>query len=373
MKKTLRVRKIIIIPLCVIFLTGCWDSRDVEKKDILTALIVDYKDNEYYYYTEIANIAGKTSQGGENQTSQDFNILISRGNTFDKARDDFNRKSVKELFLGAARILVFTDRMTKEGIEEYVNRLRGQSDYRKSILIAITDDEPEDIIKTKPENAASIGFAIESNLNNLTDDGTSFSVNVGDILRIMAVKKAGFLIPYISIRDGKTSLTGYSVFDNKNERIGQISAQKREGVVFLLNNKSKFYDEIHQSNRNYTVSLALKSKSIKPEYINNQLVFNVHMKFDSKISLINKMAPISQEDYASLKKKIEELTQKQLEEAIDTSQNEYKCDYLDFYKYYRIYYYKEFEKADWNKVYSDAKINVSTQVNITETDIPLKQ
>lgn len=373
MKKTLWVRKIIIIPLCLFLLTGCWDSRDVEKKDILTALIIDYKDNEYYYYTEIANIAGKTSQSGENQTSQDFNILISRGNTFDKARDDYNRKSVKELFLGAARILVFTNRMTKEGIEEYVNRLRGQSDYRKSILIATTDDEPEDIIKIKPENAASIGFAIESNLNNLTDDGTSFSVNVGDVLRIMAVKKAGFLIPNISIKDRKTSLAGYSVFNGKNEIIGEVSAQKREGIVFLLNNRSKFYNEIHQSNKSYTVNIALKSKSIKPEYINNQLVFNVHMKFDSKISLINKMEPINQEDYVSIKKKIEELTQKQVEDAIYTSQNEYKCDYLNFYKYYRIYYYKEFEKADWNKLYSNAKVNVSTQVNITETDIPLKQ
>lgn len=372
MKKSFKVCKIVVIILFVLLLTACWDSKDIEKKNILTALIIDNKNNEYSYYIEVANPSGKTTPKDESHISQDFSILMSNGSTFSKARDNYNRKSVKELFLGAGRILIFTDRMSKEGIEEYINRLRGQVDYRKSILIATTDEEPEKFLKIETENAASLGFAIESNLNTLVEDGTSFTVNIGDILQIVSVGKPGFLMPNLSMADRKVLFTGYSVFNN-NKKIGQLSAQDRNGVVFLLNNKSKFYYDIFQANRKYTARVILKDKNIETNYINDQLVFNLHMKFNVIISLVDKMAPISSEDYNSISKKVEELTKKQIEQAIYISQNKYNCDYLNFYKYFRIYYPKEFEKADWNKLYSNAVINVSTNANIVESNIPQKQ
>lgn len=371
MKKGSQTIKIIIMILCLFLVTGCWDSKDIEKKEILTTLIIDKKNDKYYYYMEGTNISGETAQKDGNSNNQELNFSISKGNTFAEARDDFNRKSVKEIYLGAGRILIFTDRMSKNGIEEYVNRLRGQIDYRKSISIATTDAEPEDIIKIKPENATSVGFAIESNFDNLIQNGTSFPVNIGDILQIMAVKKVGFLLPNINIKEKKTILTGYSVFKNE-KKIGEIPANNRMGVVFLLNNKSEFYYNIYQSNKKYLVKVILTNKDIKPVYTNNQLAFNVNMKFNMIINLIDKMDPISQEDYTSIGKKVEELTKEKIKQAIDTSQNKYECDYLNFYKYFRIYYLKEFEKADWSELYSKAKINIITHVNIVESNIPLK-
>jgi len=188
----------------------------------------------------------------------------------------------------------------------------------------------------------------------------------------MAVKKVGFLVPTVNIKEEKITLTGYTVFKNE-KKIGEIPAENRKGIVFLLNSKSKFYYIINQSDKNYTVEVKLKSKKIKPDYIDNQLHFNIDMNFDATINIIDKMEPISQEDFTSISKNIEETTKKDLEQAIDTSQHKYKCDYLNFYKYYRINYLKEFEKADWCELYSNAKVNITTHVNITQTDIPLKQ
>lgn len=372
MKRNLRISKIVIMILCLLLLTGCWDSTDIEKKDIVTGLIVDIKNEKYYYYSEIFNISGQGIHENEKQKGQSFNTLIAKGKTFVEARDDVNRKTVKGAFLGAERVLMFTDRMAKVGIEEYINRLRGEADYRKSVSVAATNTDPEKFFQIDPENTASIGFAIESDLNSLVQDGTSFPVNVGDILQIMAVKKVGFLLPDVNIRENRIQITEYSVFKNE-KKIGEIPALSRKGVVFLLNNNSKFYYNISYLGRNYSVLVILKDKNIKPVYINNQLVLNVNLKFNAVISIVDKMEPINQEDYILIAKQIEKITKKQIEQTIDTSQHKFKCDYLNFYKYYRINYYEEFKKTDWSEVYSKAYVKVNTHVNIVESNVPVKQ
>lgn len=352
---------------CIFLFTGCWDSKDIEKRNIITALIVDKKYNEYFFYTEMAKVSEQSQKG---DGSSNFKLLISKGSSFNKARDEIDRKSVKELFLGAVRILVFTDGICKDGIEEYINRLRGQIEYRKSILLATTDGEPKEILSIKPESTNSVGFAIESELATLTQNGTSFSTDIGDVIEVMAVKKAGFLLPFISIRDRKLILSGYSVFKDQ-KKIGKISADDRKGVVYLLNNNSDFYYDIYVGNKKYTVNLKLKSKNIKPQYTNKKLEFNLSMKFNTIINMADKIEPISKNDYAAIKNQAQYLVRRDIERAVETSQNDYKCDYLNFYKYYKIYYLKEFEKSDWNEIYSSSKVIVNTSVNIAESNIPL--
>lgn len=57
MKKITQISlKIIAMLLATVTFTGCWDSLDIEKRDIVTALIVDKKEDHYYFYTEIAEL-----------------------------------------------------------------------------------------------------------------------------------------------------------------------------------------------------------------------------------------------------------------------------------------------------------------------------
>ncbi|NLJ31407.1 MAG: Ger(x)C family spore germination protein [Clostridiales bacterium] len=373
MKKTFRNSLSILLAACILLtLPGCWDSLDIETRDIMTALIVDKKGGECYFYTEVANLSGKKSQQNGDQSKDNFSILTSEGKTFSEARDDYNRKTVNQVFLGASRILIFTNRMADDGIEEYLNRLRGQLDYRKTIPLSTTFDEPMDILNDVPENSASVGFAIEKNLESIVKEGTWFSMNVGDALQVLASKKAGFLVPDLAVSNKAITISGMTVFDQNGKRIGKISAENRNGIVYFFNPHAIFFYDIRQGDKKYTVRIIFKKKKIVPAYTGGQLTLQIDMSFNANLNFADKLGPVTQETQTKIQNQLESRIKQEIEQTVKTSQQKYRCDYLGFYKYFRASYQKEFEKMNWQDVYSHAQITAAAHVNINESNIPVE-
>lgn len=378
MRKTRIGLKIIAALLAALTLTGCWDSFDIEKRDMVTAIILDKKEDHYYFYTEIADLSENSAQQGQSGDGQGqkgggFSIVVAKGKTLSDARDDFNRKTVKELFLGAARILVFTDRMSENGIEEYLNRLRGQTDYRKAISLSTTSTDPMEILNNTPENVTSIGFAIESDLDTLVSDGTSFTMNIGDALRVLAVKGPGFLVPDIKIVEDKMTLNGYTVFNKEAKKIGFIPAESRKGIVYFLNPKSVFFYDVVYDGKRYVIRLRLNEKNIKPIYKDGKLTLNIDADFSAEIEFADKMEFMDDKTLTDIKKELEKQTRIDLTDAVNTSQKTFHCDYLNIYEYFRAAYNDEFYKLDWSDVYSKAQVNIKTKVNVNQSNIPEKE
>lgn len=369
MKRKLRNALSLFLAVCMIFpLAGCWDSLDIEKRELIISLILDKKDDDYYYYTEVANLSGK-SEEGEDKKSQ-VGLVISKGKTFVEARSDYDRKIVNEPFLGAERVLVFTERMSEEGIEEYLNRLRGQPDYRKSVPLCTTSEEPMDILKNKPENAASVGFAIESNLNSTIAVGMLFRMNVGDVLRKLAIKKSGFVLPDISLEEDRISISGVTVFDPEGKRIGRIPIEDCKGIITFLNPKMKLFSQIKEDDTEFTLKVKEKRKKIKTEYSNNHVTLNCDFTFDAELSFADKHKPISEELKQRIQDDLAEKAKRQMVKTLKTSQKIYRCDYLNLRRYFSAQHPDEAQ--DWKELYPDADINVTVHMNVGESSIPIK-
>lgn len=263
--------------------------------------------------------------------------------------------------------------MSKNGIEEYLNRLRGQPDYRKAISLATTSVDPMMILNNTPENVTSIGFAIESDLQTLVTEGSSFTMNVGDVLRVLAVKGPGFLVPDITIAEDKMTLSGYTVFNKEAKKIGKIPAQSRKGVVYFLNPGAKFYYDVNYNGKRYVVRVKLNKKEVKPVYKDGQLTLTINADFNAEIDFADKAELMDEATLAAIEKEIERQTKTDILDAVNTSQKTYRCDYLNIYEYFRAAYNNEFYSLDWSDVYSKAKVNVETKVKVKQSNIPEKQ
>lgn len=355
--------KVLLIAIIITnLLTGCWDTSNIEKKNIVTMYIVDYKDGKYISYNEIANING-TSSSSDSKTPS-YSVVRAEGKTLIEARDDLNRKCDNRIFNGATRAVVFTKRMAQTGIEESLNIMRGNIEFRKSMDLATTSTSAEEVIKDKPENDPSVGDAIENTLKELVNLGNSFHSSAGDVLQVLADKKAGFLLPEINIKDEENSLTGYSVFKDA-KYIGFIPAEKRKGVVFLMAKKPKFYYEVHHKDRKIQIITSLESKKIKPRLEKDQLTYNIKLTFDAQIESMDKLIQITDKDKEEINKKLEGLIGKDISNAINVSQKEFRCDYLHFYKYFRAYNQSKFKTVDWEQMYADAVMKLKLKVTIS--------
>ena len=329
----------------------------------------DYQDDQYHFFGEVANLAGQSQKSGDGgQGNISFSIIQASGATYIEARDNLNRKSSKPVYLGALKVMIFTDRLASQGVEEYLNRSRTQRNTRKSLKIITTTDEPKDLLSAEPDNASSVGLAIDNMQENMMKEGSSFYVNIGDLLETLAVKKVGFLIPEMSAGDSSITLTGYTVFQNA-KKVGFISPDERRGVVFFLNPRGRFeYEVVLDSNR-YGLDVTLKNKKINTQYSDGKLTIQVQLSFKAALNYMAVMQPVTKADRDSLQRLLEEAVRQDIVQALETSQG-YAVDYLGIYRYFRAQHNSAFKTIDWEQVYSGAETHVTADVTIAHSELP---
>lgn len=357
--------KISISVLLAIFMTGCWDASEIQEYTIVTSLTVDYKDNLYSFHCETPFVLGGLGEGNK----LEFEIIKSKGETFTSARDALERSTNLPVLLSSTRVVVFTERLCTHGIEEYMNRIRGEFDYRKSVLLATTMEEPEKLMTMKPKNIPSIGAAMENVIRSNETIGNSFEMSVGEVLEYIAVKNAGFLIPQIDVAENQFALTGYCVMKH-DKCIGHIHAEERIGTICLIVKNNKFEYDLNFNNTSFILHIEMKKQKIKPYIINGEIYFDINLSYKATILYADAMTNLKKDQIKAMAKALEEEFRNHVYNALDMAQNKFKCDYLDFFKYFRAKYQKQYKKIeDWNEAFSKARMNVNVNVDIIGTSM----
>ncbi len=332
--------------------------------------MVDYQDGEYHFYGEVADLGGQSRRGGAGgQGNLNFSIIKASGETYTQARDDLNRKSSRPVYLGALKVLIFTDRLAFQGVEEYLNRSRTQRNTRKSLKIITSADEPEDLLNAGLDNGSSVGLAIDNIQDNLMKEGSSFFVDIGDLLEALAVKKVGFLIPAMAVVDSHITLTGYTVFENA-KKVGFIPQNERRGVVFFLNPQGSFHYEVTLNSKRYELDVTLNNKKITTLYAGEELMIQIQMGFKAVLNYGATAQPLTIADREALEDLLEEAVLDDILQALDTSQKEYALDYLGIYRHFRAQHNSAFQTIDWKQAYSDAATEVTTDVTLVQSELP---
>ena len=338
-------------------LSGCWDSSDIEKKNILSIVCIDYKDGNYIFSAEVANIL-KNLQGASSSSGTSYGIIKGVGKSFLEARDAIDRAADYRLYMGGIKVMLFSKEMGQNGIEAYMNRMRSDENYRKSIDVVNTPLDPQKLLSTKPENDVGVGDCIEDTLRNQQKMGRSVHTTAGDILQYLSVGNIGFVLPEIDLLENQIALTGYSIYKDA-KYVGLIPAEQRQGLVYLLNPGAIFPFDTELNGNKLQVLAEATNKKIEPSYINENVNFDVNFEIKVTISNVEDLFTTNDGDIPKLLKSVEDLVKKDIEDTIKISQTKYGCDYLKFYKYFKAFDQSAFKSGNWEQMYTKATMNVN--------------
>lgn len=363
-----RLFKFICIILAVSLAGGCWDAKNIEDREICTAVIVDRDGDSYVYWVELAaitsSIQNPSSEMG-NPKQPMTNIVSAGGKTLMEARDALDRKLNKMMFLGAVQALIMTQDMAEQGIEEYIYRVRQMTDFRKTVDIVVTADEPQKFMSAQPENTSAVGFAIEYTLDNVYRKGGTFHMSLADLLEKLLCKNNSFLATMLSCENGQIGLSGYAVFDG-SRMTGSIPVVDSKGVVFIVNDqKPEFNYSVPVAGMNVAVKAASGGRSVSAEYKDSKVCFDLDFQIDATEMYTNTNRPITFGIQEELKRNLEEMIAKDIYDAIETSRDEFKCDYMSFSDIFRIKYPDLYESMDWRKEFQNAVFSISVEVHLT--------
>ena len=362
MKKVKILISFIIIVFCLFLVGGCYDSQDINEKLIVTSIAFDFKNDEIWYYLEIANIeSGKSDETSSSKYK--CIVLKASGKTLIEVRDKLDAQLDKPLYLSGVSSIIFTENFANEYLVEYLYRFRADETYRKKVSSVITSEDPEEIYKKIHEKNASVGFLIDGTLETMNKTGKSFIRTTMRLLENLSTKYTGILIPRFDLNENTVYLSGYSVISD-SKIAGFLPLEDSKGTIFLKTNKVKFQYIIPFRDINLTIEVILNKRKIKTNYENNKITFNVQIDFEAELMYGDKKTPYGfvNEAIKEAEQTLKSVLENEMSSAIEKAQKDFECDYLQFDDVFRIKYPEIFKEMDWGNEFKNA--NVETVINV---------
>ncbi len=363
-KKLFKILFIVFV-LCLAT-TGCWDALDINDRNVITAVLVDKTDYGFAFYVEIPPFS-KTTKAGEASQVNKPSIIKSEGRDYVEARKNLDRAMDKPIFLGAVQSVLLTDRLATFDIEEYLNRLRELNEYRKTVHVVVTTEDPEKLLSDVPENAASAGFAIEATLTSLVNTGQIEHVSLVDILNILSSAYKHYILPTIALVNGEPAVTGFTVFSG-GMKTGFIPIADGDSIV-LQSPDAKILYAVPYDDTHATVEVRLSRKKIAPHFSEENISFDIGLTFEAILLYPEKGKPITDSDEEMIGATLQAMLEHDFKEMFQKSQDMYRYDCYVLHEPFRITYPDEYKKMDWASEYQKATANINITVNLTDTDM----
>lgn len=143
-----RLRSIGIV--FVLILNGCWNSKDIQNMDYVTAIGLDYANGKYITYVQVLNF----SNVGRSENVEIGKLVPSwigrgEGKTISQSLSSIYSTSQMRVFWGHVKAIVCSENVLKKGLVEAYNAMNRYGDVRYNILIYGTREKLSDIFIQK--------------------------------------------------------------------------------------------------------------------------------------------------------------------------------------------------------------------------------
>lgn len=230
-------RNVLLIILFVVpFLSGCWDSQEIDKRATVLAIGIDkanakdqkreddiahnkknfpISNREMIKVTAQIAIPGRIPLGPEPTGGPEAPVLVISvvGHTFDDAMTNLQQEVADKLFLGHLRIIVLNENVAKGGTQRLNDFLRRNPEIRRTASLVVSKQPAETYLKVKPELERIPSLYLADLVDNLSALGKFPPSFIGLFWTTLSSKGQDAYLPYLSLKKGENiQLNGLAYF-----------------------------------------------------------------------------------------------------------------------------------------------------------------
>lgn len=336
--------KILLLELtavCVITFCGC-SSTQLENTNILTTYFADFSDGKVKLGGGVANVRNLSDAMAENPVS----LIYAQADTVANAEEKLKKSADHPLFFGGIRALVVGKDFAQRGIGELCESVKKDYKLRSESMFFVSYGNPENVVCHKAVNDFTGGFAAESMLKSLQNEGRIFCATLADVFEMLSVKKIGLAVACVDVSKETMSFENYAIFD-EDKMVKTTTKQVSDGINMFLNNKTEF--DFYINDVKYS---AVKTKQKKEAFLDgNDLFFDIEFWFKTDCKIDD-----------DVKMEIEEYLLNYANSAFDEARN-LGCDFLNLYRVYQKKYRYEFENSCYSEQIKNSGANIRVHLN----------
>jgi len=367
-KKIRTVMLLLLISLSMLFLSGCWNYREIDEMAIVVGVAVDKGINKNYLVTmEIVELRGGT------ETQLLTKIISLEGNSMFEAIRSIISYIGKKAYWSHAKVVIVSQDIAKEGLVKIIDWFSRDTEARENIYLLVSKHETaKEIFEGKPVTSEVLSFQLEKMFHNQRNLGKAPSEDIRQFINVLSTEGSNPVAPVISIKDingqKRVEIIGTAVF-RSDRLVGFLDELDTQTMLFIQNEVKGgvIYSEEKVAGSYVTLEIFKSKTKLKPIIDENSLAMEIDIEIEAAINEINDIGDVIGEDgRTQLKHHYENLINKRVTELVEKVQTQYNTDIFGFAtKLYRNEprLWKEI-RGSWKEEFRNLKVKTNTKVKI---------
>lgn len=228
------MRKIIALTVLLsLILAGCQSSERLTTMTIVQALGVDMEEDKTTVSVQYLNLT-KSASSTESLSGNITDTAQGTGNSISKAISDASNSLSRELFFGQNKVIVFGSEYAGQDFNIALDFLLRSVDSRPDVLVAMSAERADEIIKNSERGARIPAENIEKMLKLGEEKGLGGAVTVNELLNLYNDSCSDVYLPVLKAENDNVRCSGIAVFSE--EKLACVLDESESfGFLFIKN------------------------------------------------------------------------------------------------------------------------------------------
>ncbi|WML36575.1 Ger(x)C family spore germination protein [Clostridium sp. OS1-26] len=384
----MKYKKVIVIILSCILLSGCWDKVEIDRRSLTSIIGIDVGEqagkekelkslspDEPFTGMDLKKLkvtfgAPDISQLGPDKggTAKDMYIntdAYSMQNAVDKA----TLKSSRNISFSHIKLLVLSKDLTTypEILKEIVDYLQREPSLNRNMYVVISDGKAEEYIKHKPTMEKNIENYISGLIENTTRSTSILPVTLNEFLVLLS-ENGNAMLPRMTIEKDKNELgiSGVSIIKDYKYK-GDLSAIETANLEMLRGKLKGGRKTIYKNGHPIDIVIDGVERKISMDNQQGKLTFSISLDIEGELKDYYVGGELfSKNMLESLQQNLNNSVKQECSQVVQITQREFGVDPIGIREYVEKYHpslWKQI-KNNWSEVYSSATINVVVNSNV---------
>ncbi|MED4781083.1 Ger(x)C family spore germination protein [Brevibacillus choshinensis] len=369
--------KWLMIGICSLLLTGCWDRTEINDLAIVTAASVDKSSkNSVLLGVQVfipralggGGAGGGSVGGGQGKLTM---MRSSEGVNIADAMSKLQAKIPRQIFWGHCKVYLFGEEAARHGLADHIDFLVRHPEPRNRSFLYVSKGKALDMLSITPvlERSTAESLREYANLH------IAMAVTLVDYRNMLRGEAEAVAIPMIE--DGKkfekqednqnkAVMVGTAIL-KRDKMIGSIPTTATRGLLWLRDEMQKAAITVKIKNEKGIISVSpsrTKTKLI-PSIENGK--WSMVVKVDTEGDVVEngtKLNLMNPEYLAMLQQAVSDDIDERMQTAMHILQHKMKADVVNFAAAFHRKYPKEWEQAKdhWDEIFS--QVVVRSEINV---------
>ncbi|RNA69497.1 Ger(x)C family spore germination protein [Alteribacter keqinensis] len=223
--------KYMLVAGLLIFLTGCWDSNDIDELSIVLGMGIDKSENDKEPIRYTSQIARSVSNSDYVSDQLPFENVSLTGNAIHEIIRDLSLELAHPIFAQHIKVIILNESIAQENrMSDLLNQVLRDNVSRLSPTVYITSGKAQSILEVSRNEDIPSSYIEGIKGNRARTMGLVQEMGVGDVAGKLS-SNSSFLLQNIDVIDGKIKMNGAGVIKGHEQKlIGFLNKEEVEGI-----------------------------------------------------------------------------------------------------------------------------------------------